>query len=43
MKIFTTNGGKERNILPINDADIARLNATPNLPVLVINDSRLYK
>jgi hypothetical protein len=43
MKIFLANGGKEKNILPINDADIASLSANHNQSVMVMNDGRIYK
>lgn len=41
--IFTTNGGKASLLLPMNQADINQLKNNPNLPSLIMNDSRLYK
>ncbi len=43
QSVFKNNGGKEKYVLPINQADINWLNEKHNLPVLESNDSRIYK
>jgi len=40
--IFTKNGGNLKYIIKANKYDLAVLNASPNLPVLSYNDTRLY-
>lgn len=41
--VFIKNGGDLKYIVKANNYDIQALNASPNLPLLTINDLRVYK
>lgn len=41
--VFLNNSGNAKYIVKANSYDIQALNANPNLPVLTINDPRVYK
>jgi hypothetical protein len=40
--VFTSNGGDWIYIVKANSYDVAALNANPNLPLLTLNDPRVY-